>query len=78
MKEEGPEVLAGKFYFSEKQRGVMDAQGRPHLFAHILGKGVMQYTELIDVDMLLENPGLGPLQEDAVYLGEGFFHHREA
>lgn len=67
--------MAGKFWYSKEQRGMHDKKGQPRFFCSIDG-AIKEYTEMIDIEMLIENPLDQCPFEDAKYLGEGFFSHR--
>ena len=66
--------LAGRFYFSKRQRKELDKKGRHRTFCVVGGK-VREYTELIDFETLAECPGDMCFYDDAEYLGEGVFSH---
>ena len=69
-------AIAGKFWFSERQRSELREKGRYRTFCIING-AIMEYTELVDTERMLEEPNAICEYGDAKYLGEGFFHHHE-
>ena len=68
-------TMAGKFFYSKEQRRSLDKLGRPRFFCSINGE-VKEYTEFIDFEELQTNPLAVCPEEDADYLGTGFFSHR--
>ena len=71
-------TLYGKFWFSKRQRRQLDKKGRDRLFFKRREDGrVIEYTEMVDAEALVEWPDDQCFYDDAVYLGDGHFHHRE-
>ena len=68
--------IGGKFYFSPTQRALMDRKGIDRNFCQlqIHPPEVWEYTELIDWELLLEEPLVQPIFSDAVFMGVGHFH----
>jgi hypothetical protein len=70
-------AIGGKFFYSARQRRELDKKGRHRTFASIFGRGIIEYTELVPYEDMVEDPTRVCEYEDAEYLGEGFFHHAE-
>jgi len=68
--------VGGKFYFSPTQRALMDREGIDRNFCQLKTKPpeVWEYTELIDWDLMLENPLVQPIFNDAIFVGVGHYH----
>lgn len=67
--------MAGKFWYSKRQRQDHDKKGHSRFFAFI-GNQVVEFTEMVDIEALTEDPMDMCYYEDAKYLGEGYFSHR--
>ena len=67
--------LTGKLYFSRKQWKEQRDKGRDRTFAQRYDGEMVEYTELVSLDALKENPGDTCFYEDAEFVGEGVFHH---
>ena len=69
-------TIGGKFYFSPTQRMLMDNEGVDRNFCQLKSNPpeVWEYTELIDWELLLEEPLVQPIFSDAVFVGVGYFH----
>ena len=69
-------TVGGKFYFSSTQRVLMDKEGVDRNFCQLKTHPpeVWEYTELIDWDLMLEEPLVQPIFSDAVFIGVGHFH----
>ena len=68
--------MAGKFWYSKQQRRDSDKKGYPQFFCMVEGE-IKEYTQMVDVEALAEDPFDRCMYEDAEYLGEGFFSHRK-
>jgi len=68
--------IGGKFYFSPTQRVLLNRKGADRNFCQLKCSPpeVWEYTELIDWDLLSEEPLVQPLFSDAVFIGVGYFH----
>jgi hypothetical protein len=75
MKHETEASLSGKLYFSKKQYGKARELGNDRTFAKLTNGRMVEYTELITFEQLMEDPATLPLDLDATFLGEGSFHH---
>lgn len=70
-------VPRGRFWFSKKQRAILDRNGRDRLYFKRLDGQVLEYTEMIDAADLVKYPALWPTDfEDAVLLGDGEYFGR--
>jgi len=67
--------LAGVFWFSKLQWEALRDLHRDRTFCKLAGGRVEEYTELVDFEMLAEDPNAGCLQPDAICLGVGSFSH---
>jgi len=67
--------LTGKLYYSKKQWREQRDKGRDRTFALLTNGQLKEYTELISLDALLENPLDVCPYEDAYFVGDGSFHH---
>jgi len=65
--------LSGDLYFSQKQWNWMRDQGRNRLIGQLMDGREVEYTEMITLDMLAENPNDKCPVDDAVFLGKGRF-----
>lgn len=70
--------LFGKFFYSKQQRRAHDMKGTDRFFCKLLDGTITEYTEMVDVETQLENPMETCEYDDAKYLGDGCFHHRES
>lgn len=68
--------ISGDLYYSSMQWYQMREKGpRDRTFAQLFTGEIVEYTELIPISTLKEEPyDLCPYP-DAVYLGKGSFHH---
>ena len=72
-----PTGLSGMLWFSEKQWRVLRNQGRDRTYGELADGRIVEYTEMISLDMLKENPDDVCGYEDAKFVGVGKFHHWE-
>lgn len=70
-----PEGLMGALYFSQKQFKILRDNGRDRCFGVLAGGKVVEYTEMISLVSLKENPDDICPFDDAIFLGMGKFHH---
>lgn len=70
-----PMQLAGKFWFSNRQRLELDNIGYHRMFAKMFDGRVLEYTEMCEYKDILDDPTYSCEYEDAIYLGEGIFMH---
>ena len=66
--------LAGKFWFSKLQWEEDRDKKRFRKFARLIDGRVTEYTEMIDEDVLEDEPDAECLYPDAIYLGLGTFY----
>lgn len=67
--------LSGALYFSQKEYNILRDRGRDRCFGELADGRIVEYTEMITLDMLQEAPDDVCPFDDAVYLGMGKFHH---
>jgi hypothetical protein len=68
--------LTGNLWFSKQQFAEQRAKGFDRTFAKLLRTGeIVEYTELITLETLREDPGAQCLKEDGMMVGQGIFHH---
>lgn len=67
--------LSGALYFSQKEYNILRDRGRDRCFAELTDGRIVEYTEMITLDMLQEAPDDVCPFDDAVFLGMGKFHH---
>jgi len=67
--------LTGNLWFSQKQYKYLRDQGRDRTFAKLTDGRIVEYTELISYEDLVEEPGRICPIDDAVFIGVGKFHH---
>ena len=67
--------LAGKFWFSKRQWEEARDKKRFRTFARLINGKITEYTEMVDDEVLTEDPNAECLYPDAVYLGLGVFDH---
>lgn len=67
--------LTGKLFYSRQQWKELRDKGRDRTFAMLINGELKEYTELISLDALLENPFDTCQYQDAYLVGEGSFHH---
>ena len=67
--------ITGDLYFSKLQWRKLRDEGRDRTFAELVDGRIVEYTELISVQMQLDEPGMGPIFADAEMVGQGMFHH---
>ena len=73
-----PLPIMGILWYSANQRKMLDSAGRKRTFGKILKDGsIVEYTQMIPPEDIIENPGDRCFFDDAVCLGEGAFHHWE-
>jgi len=67
--------LSGALYYSQKEYDIMRDRGRDRCFAELTDGKIVEYTEMITLEMLQEAPDDVCPFDDAVFLGMGKFHH---
>ena len=67
--------LSGKLFFSQREWNILRDRGRDRTFGILPDGRIVEYTEMINFDMLQENPEDTCGFDDAKYLGIGSFHH---
>ena len=67
--------MAGALYFSQKEYNIMRDRGRDRCFGELSDGRIVEYTEMITLDMLQEAPNDVCPFDDAIFLGMGKFHH---
>ena len=67
--------LTGALYYSKKEYDNLRDLGRDRCFGELTDGRIVEYTEMISLDMLQEAPGDTCPFDDAVFLGMGKFHH---
>lgn len=65
--------LTGDLYYSKSQWKYLRDQGRDRTFAKLLDGSFAEYTEMITLEMLRENPGDKCPVPDAIFVGRGSF-----
>ena len=68
--------MAGKFWYSKKQRKWMDHHGKDRLFCVIEGD-IKEYTEFVEFEALIDEPFYQPIFDDAEFLGDGFYYSKK-
>jgi len=67
---------SGALYYSKKQWRQLRDIGALRTFALLNdGKQIVEYTEMITYETLLENPNTAPLADDAEFRGYGTFSY---
>lgn len=66
----------GLMFFSQKEWKIARDRGWPRLFCIMTDSRIVEYTELISMDMLEEDQNDTCPFDDARFLGFGAFHHR--
>jgi len=69
--------LTGHLWFSEKEWRILRDRGKDRTFGRLGDGKIIEYTEMITLEMLEENPGEVCGFGDAKYLGVGEFDHWE-
>lgn len=69
--------LTGHLWFSDKEWWILRDRGRDRTFAKLQNGNVVEYTEMISLEALQENPQDRCGFADAKYLGIGVFDHWE-
>jgi len=69
--------LSGMLWYSQKERNILKDRGRDRTFGELPDGRIVEYTELISMTALQENPEDTCGFDDAVFLGMGKFHHWE-
>lgn len=72
-----PTSLSGALWFSEKEWWALRNKGRDRTYGELSDGRIVEYTELISLDMLSENPEDCCSYPDAVFLGMGKFSRWE-
>lgn len=67
--------LSGALYYSQKEYNILRNKGRDRCFAELIDGRIVEYTEMITLEMLQEAPDDVCPFDDAVFLGMGKFHH---
>jgi len=65
--------LTGNLYYSKSQWKYLREQGRDRTFAKLIDGSFVEYTEMITLEMLAENPGDVCPVPDAELIGRGTF-----
>jgi len=71
--------LEGIFFYSRTQRKLLDRQGRERFFMQTKEREpqIIEYTEMIGLDMVVDDPYIIPMYPDATFVGRGYPHHVE-
>ena len=73
-----PGVIGGVCWYSPTQRRMLDAAGRERWFAKLTANHqIVEYTEMLTVEDMLDDPFARCQHDDARRLGVGFYHHSE-
>lgn len=68
--------LSGRLYFSKTQYNKHRDEGRDRMFAKLQGDNtIVEYTELISFEAIMEEPIIIPLEADAEFVGVGTFEY---
>lgn len=68
-------TFKGRFWFSKRQRQILDRCGRDRFFFRRADGLILEYTEMIDAEDLRRYPALAPVDfPDAVLLGDGEYY----
>jgi hypothetical protein len=67
----------GHLWFSEREWWILHDRGRDRTFGILADGRIIEYTEMISFEAIMENPGDVCGFADARYLGIGEFHHWE-
>ncbi|HQM30697.1 MAG TPA: hypothetical protein PLR20_15215 [Syntrophales bacterium] len=72
-------VPRGRFWYSRKQRQLLDKMGRDRFYFKRKDGQILEYTEMIEERDLAEYPALCPVDfPDAVLVGDGVYFGRVA
>lgn len=69
--------LTGKLFYSRKEWKILRDRGRNRTFGILPDGRIVEYTEMVSLDALAENPGDCCGFDDAEFIGIGSFHHWE-
>jgi hypothetical protein len=67
--------LSGALWWSDKEWKIMRDRGRERCYGELSDGRIVEYTELISIEALQENPADACGFDDAKFLGMGKFHH---
>jgi hypothetical protein len=67
--------LTGYLYFSKKQYRKHRDEGRDRMFAKLTDGGMIEYTELISLEAIRDDRFVRPMEEDALFIGQGSFYY---
>jgi len=75
QKKETEASLSGHLYYSRKQFKKARDLGRDRTFARLVDGTLIEYTELVSWEQLMEESGSVCLEPDGHFLGSGTFDH---